>query len=124
MAFVRTVYPRVLMNIPRAHHGIYNSCTIWISRVYWICISEGSCMYSPRAHKYTPPLLHTAYLYFSHTPGTRQSETRLVEGVRFQLIEGRTRPLLRQLETHDVSEDDPSEARLKELVLAKVEAVK
>ena len=76
------------------------------------------------ARIYPPPLLHTAYLYFSHTPGTRQSETRLVEGVRFQLIEGRTRPLLRQLETHDVSEDDPSEARLKELVLAKVEAVK
>ncbi len=85
---------------------------------------RGQLYVFPKGARIYPPLLHTAYLYFSHTPGTRQSETRLVEGVRFQLIEGRTRPLLRQLETHDVSEDDPSEARLKELVLAKVEAVK
>ncbi len=48
-----------------------------------------------------------------------------MEGVRFQLIEGRTRPLLSQLNTDNLSEDDLSEARLKdELVLAKVEAIK
>ena len=28
----------------------------WISRVYWICTTEGSCMYSPRAQ---PDGIHT-----------------------------------------------------------------
>ena len=58
----------------------------------------------------------------THTSGPAE-----VEGVRFQLIEGRTRPLLSQLKTDNLSEDNlsESEARLKEeLVLAKVEAIK
>ncbi len=72
---------------------------------------------------HTPPLSH-----LTHFSGVRgPAENRLVEGVRFQLIEGRTRPLLSQLKTDNLSEDNlsESEARLKEeLVLAKVEAIK
>ncbi len=75
------------------------------------------------------PTTHTVHtdlyitMHKTHTSGVRgPAENRLVEGVRFQLIEGRTRPLLSQLKTDNLSE---SEARLKEeLVLAKVEAIK
>ncbi len=95
-----------------------------ITKCTCISIAVNVSEHPPPTHTHTT---HThSHPTHTHTPGTTRgsAETRLVEGVRFQLIEGRTRPLLRQLETHDLSGDGLSEARQRELVLAQVEAVK